>query len=109
MTATQIIHLSTETFDEETGDGLTLVDFWAPWCAPCQMQGAVLEELARTGQAGLRIAKVNVDNEPHLAARFRVSGIPLMVLLKDGQELARLVGYQDKANLVQTIERLRDS
>ena len=109
MQATEIMPLTEENFGYTTREGLTLVDFWAPWCGPCQMQGAVLEELARTGQAKLRIAKVNVDNEPYLAARFRVSAIPLVVLLKDGQELVRLVGFQDKADLVQTIERFRDS
>ena len=79
MQATQITELGAETFDQATADGLMLVDFWAPWCGPCTMQGAVLEELARSGDDGLRIAKVNVDNEGHLAARFRVSAIPLIV------------------------------
>jgi len=109
MHATRIMQLSSENFDEKTREGFTLVDFWAPWCTPCQMQGAVLEELAWTDDDGLRIAKVNVDDERRLAARFRVSGIPLMVLLKDGQELTRLVGYQDKTDLLRTIERFRNS
>ena len=108
MQATEIMPLTEENFEQATREGLTLVDFWAPWCGPCQMQGAVLDELARSGQAKIRIAKVNVDNEPYLAARFRVSGIPLLVLLKDGQELTRLVGYRDKADLLSTTERFRD-
>lgn len=109
MQVTRIIELSGENFDQATADGLTLVDFWAPWCGPCKMQGAVLEELVRSAGDGLRIAKVNVDSEDHLAARFRVSAIPLIVLMKDGLEVTRLVGYQDKADLVRTIARFGDA
>lgn len=109
MEATGIIELSGESFDEVTAEGLTLVDFWAPWCQPCRMQGAVLEDLARSTGESLRIAKVNVDDEAGLAARFRVSAIPLIVLLKGGKEITRLVGYQQKADLAATIERFRDS
>lgn len=104
MQTTQIIQLRGDDFDEATRDGLSLVDFWAPWCGPCRMQGAVLEELASTMGDSVRVAKVNVDQEPELAARFRVSAIPLLVLLKGGLELTRLVGYQQKADLVRTIE-----
>lgn len=105
MQTTRIMELTSETFDRVTADGLTLVDFWAPWCRPCQMQGAVLEDLARSAGDDVRIAKVNVDNEGHLAGRFRVSAIPLIVLVKDGQEVARLVGYQDKGDITQLITR----
>jgi len=105
MQPTRIMELTSETFDRVTADGLTLVDFWAPWCGPCKMQGAVLGELARSTGDEVRIAKVNVDDEDPLAARFRVSAIPLLVLMKDGQEVARLVGYQDKGDIVRTITR----
>jgi thioredoxin 1 len=108
MHTTQIIQLRGDGFDEATRDGLTLVDFWAPWCGPCRMQGAVLDELASTMGDSVRVAKVNVDEEPELAARFRVSAIPLLVLLKDGWELTRLVGYQQKVDIERTINGFKN-
>jgi len=108
MQTTRIIQLCGEDFDKVTRDGLTLVDFWAPWCGPCRMQSAVLEDLASTMGDSVRVAKVNVDEERVLAARFRVSAIPLLVLLKDGWELTRLVGYQQKADIERTINGFRN-
>ena len=108
MHTTQIIQLRGDDFDEATRDGLTLVDFWAPWCEPCRMQGAVLDELAVAMGDSVRVAKVNVDEESELAARFRVSAIPLLVLLKDGWELTRLVGYQQTADIERTIKGFKN-
>jgi thioredoxin 2 len=81
------------TFDEETRASVpVLVDLWARWCGPCKMMAPALEQLARERAGRLKIVKVNVDDEPQLAARFGVQGIPLLVLLRDGREVARLTG-----------------
>jgi thioredoxin 1 len=98
-----LTELNEATFDAATARGVTLVDFWAPWCGPCRMQAPVLEQLADVWEDKARIAKVNVDENPHLAARFRVNSIPLLLLLKDGQEIRRVVGLQSGQGLNELI------
>jgi len=97
-------NLTDADFQQPVSDGLTLVDFWAPWCGPCRMMGPVLQELAER-YVGLAVAKVNVDEALVLAAQFRVQAIPLLVLLKDGQEVERFVGHQSGAALAEAIRR----
>ena len=83
--------LSDTTFDEEIGAASepVLVDFWAEWCGPCKMVAPILDEIA--GQEGkIRIAKLNVDDNPNIARRFEVMSIPTMILFKDGQAEKRL-------------------
>lgn len=98
-----ILELNEANFDGAVSEGLTLVDFWAPWCGPCRMQTPVLTELAAELDGQVRIAKVNVDDSPRLAGRFRVQAIPLLVLLDGGREVGRLVGMQSKADLLAAI------
>ena len=71
-----------------------LVDLWAPWCAPCLAVAPVLERLAARHAGRLKVVKVNTDENPRLAARFDASSIPLLVVLRDGQEAERIVGAQ---------------
>ncbi len=69
-----------------------LVDFWAPWCGPCRMVSPVVEQMAAEQAGHLKAVKLNVDEAPAIAARYGVQGIPLLVLLRDGTEVDRLVG-----------------
>ena len=85
---------------------LVLLDMWAPWCGPCVMLAPVIEELAAEMAGRVRVAKLNVDENPATAARFGVQSIPTLVLLKGGRELDRIVGVQSKAAIVQRIERV---
>lgn len=82
----------------EAKEGSILVDFWAPWCGPCRMQGPVVEKLA---EAGYNVAKVNIDEEPELAERYRVMTIPTLMVFKDGSVKEQMVGVQS----LQTLEK----
>ncbi len=84
-----------------------LVDFYADWCGPCKMMAPVLDELARERAGELLVVKVNSDQNPASPQRFNVRGIPTLVILKDGQEVARQVGYAPKAQLLALLDIAR--
>ena len=90
---------SVQEFDQTTESGVVLVDFWAPWCGPCRMQIPILGQVAEATEGVATVAKVNVDNLPELATRYRVSGIPHLVLLNDGQVVDQFVGLQQAGTL----------
>ncbi|MBP7275059.1 MAG: thioredoxin [Kiritimatiellae bacterium] len=96
--------LTAANFDAQTSQGITLVDFWAPWCGPCKMQTPVLESLAPKVAGRAAIAKVNVDDSPDLATRFRVMNIPTILVIKDGNMVRQFVGVQSEAKLMSAIE-----
>ena len=97
--------LSDATFDEEVGaaDEPLLVDFWAEWCGPCKLIAPVLDEIAGENVGKLRIAKLNVDDNPDIARRFEVMSIPTMIVFKDGQPAKRMVGAKGKGQLLQEL------
>ena len=78
-------------YDEAVKTGKVLVDFWATWCGPCKMQGALIDQKLVPEHPEIEVLKVNVDEEPALAARFGVMSIPTLILYKDGQVVAQLV------------------
>ena len=80
-----------------------LVDMWAPWCGPCRMVAPILDQLATEMAGRLRIAKLNVDENPRTSARFRIQSIPAMLLFKDGQEVDRLIGAMPKAEIARRL------
>ena len=99
----KVAELGEHQFDAVIAKGLTLVDFWAPWCRPCRMQGPILEEVAEGVDGQAKIAKVNVDEAGGAAERFGVQSIPTLVLFKDGDEVRRFVGVQPKEILVDAV------
>lgn len=76
-----------------------IVDYWAPWCGPCRLLGPVIEQVAQDRAGTVKVGKVNVDEEPTLAARAGVQGIPFVVLYRDGQPVASAIGAQPKQQL----------
>ena len=85
---------------------LVLVDLWAPWCGPCRMVAPILEKLARDFAGSLKVVKVNVDESPRTSQRFAASSIPMLVFLRDGDVVDRVVGAQPDHVLRQKIDDL---
>ena len=100
-----IVHeLTATSFDTAVRDGLTVVDFWAPWCGPCRAIAPQFERAARM-RPEYRFAKVNVDEQPALAARFGVRSIPTLVLIRDGRPLGAAAGLVRADDLVAALDR----
>ena len=100
------VEVTDANFDEVLRNHpLVLVDFWAEWCAPCRMIAPVLEELAQEYEGKLLVAKLDVDENPKTAMRYRVMSIPTVILFKNGQPVEVLVGAQPKRNFQAKLEK----
>lgn len=85
---------------------LVLIDLWAPWCGPCRMVAPILEKLAARYVGSLKVVKINVDDNPIAAAQYDARSIPTLVMVKDGQEVDRVIGAQPEAALAKKIDPL---
>ena len=97
--------LNEQNFNEEISSGVTLVDFWAEWCGPCQIMLPILDELTTKMEGKAKIAKVNVDENPSIAAQFRVMSIPTLIVFKDGQPVEQMVGVQKAEELEKILNK----
>lgn len=99
--------ITKDTFEQEVMNSSVpvLLDFWATWCGPCRMLAPVIEELSAEYDGKLKVGKVDVDEEVELAAQFRISSIPTVVLVKDGKAAETLVGYRPKAQLEEVLAK----
>lgn len=102
------IHLNEQTFDDALNrqPGITMVDFWAEWCGPCRAIAPVLEELARESAGSVTLAKVNVDENPGLAARYGIRSIPTILFVKQGKVADQVVGAVPRARLKEKLDAL---
>ena len=106
--ADNVLTITDDTFNDEVESSaqLTMVDFWATWCGPCRMVAPVVEELATEyGEKGLRVGKVDVDENPGTAARFGVRSIPTILFFKGGEVVDRVVGAMPKNAFADKIEQ----
>lgn len=106
--AKEPVIVTDETFEDEVEKSSipVLLDCWAPWCGPCKMLGPIIDELAEELDGKIKVAKLNVDDCPKTAQKFGVMSIPTMLIIKDGEEVNRLVGVQPKATIEESLSKL---
>lgn len=94
------------TFEQEVikSEMPVFVDFWAPWCAPCRIVSPIVEELGKEYQGKVKVAKVNVDENPHTASQFGIMSIPTLIIFKNGQPAQTIIGAQGKDKLKKAID-----
>lgn len=100
-----VVKITKDNFENEVvkSDKPVFLDFWATWCGPCQMVGPVVEEISNE-LSTIKVGKVNVDEEPELAAQFKVMSIPMMVMMKNGEVVKKTIGAQPKNEILEFIQ-----
>lgn len=106
--AGNVIEVTDADFDSEViqSDVPVLVDFWAAWCGPCRMVAPVVEEIAGDYAGRLKVAKLNVDENRSTAAKYGIMSIPTLLVFRDGEVKARVIGFRPKGELVRSIEQV---
>lgn len=103
-----ILNVTTSNWDKEVleSQGLIMVDFWAVWCAPCKMIAPTVDELAKEYSGTVKVAKLNTDENPEIASKYKIMGIPTLMFFKNGQKIDQVVGAVSKPQLKSKIDSL---
>ena len=101
------LDINDNTFEDEVtnSQGVTIVDFWAPWCGPCRKLGPVLDEVSQDFEGKVKVVKLNTDENLKTAKEYSVSGLPTLLIFKNGKAVERLVGLMPKSSIVSNIEK----
>ena len=101
-----VVNLNEKNFEEEVlkTEKTVLIDFWASWCGPCKMMSPVIDSIAEEEGNTVKVCKINIDEEQNLAVKYNVMSIPTFIVLKNGKEVARSVGVQDKNELIDMLK-----
>ena len=96
-----VVNLNEKNFEEEVlkSDKTVLIDFWASWCGPCRMMSPVVDEIAEEMKDAVKVCKINIDEEQNLAVKYNDMSIPTFVVIRDGKEIGRTIGVQDKEEI----------
>ena len=105
MASDKLKTLTDSNFDEETKNGVVLIDFWAEWCAPCRRLAPTVDALASEFDGRVTVAKLNVDENQAVPTRFMIRGIPTLLIFKNGQLAETLVGLVPKEDITRLIEK----
>lgn len=102
MASANVIEFTDANFDEEIANSTVpvLVDFWAPWCGPCRMIAPIIDEIADEKAGLAKVGKVNVDECPAVASKFRIQAIPTLLIFENGEKKEQIVGLAGKADLL---------
>lgn len=94
-----------QTFDQDTANGVSLVDFWATWCGPCRMQSPVVESLSEKMDGQVNFYKLDVDENPDTAHKYQIMSIPTLMIKKDGEVVDKVIGYHSAEQLQKVLEQ----
>jgi thioredoxin 1 len=103
-TVSSVININDENFDTVVSQGVTIVDFWAPWCLPCRIQGPILEKVSKKVGENVRVCKMNVDDNMITAQKYGISSIPTLLVFRDGQMEKKFIGVQGEATLMKAVD-----
>lgn len=101
-----VIILNEDNFEKEVlkSEKTVLIDFWASWCGPCKMMAPIVDEIAEEIGDNVKVCKINIDEEQSLAVKYGIMSIPTFVVLKNGNEIGRTIGVQDKSEIVKMLK-----
>lgn len=98
-----VININDENFDKVISQGITIVDFWAPWCMPCRIQGPILEKVSTKVNGNIRVCKMNVDDNMMTAQKYGIISIPTLMIFRDGKVERKFIGVQSEDTLLNAV------